>query len=279
MASLTDKLTDTRNAARPNSARVTSGRSAAGTTLICDNLAGWPTASKVHFVTYTIDSNSNPVAGTQLDCYGLVSGNNIGSFTVVDGNDTGNVIGDVVEMLPTAAWGQDLSDALNQEHNRTGTHKNITTDTIVVSSGTTLPAGDIGTADLATDSVSTVKVQADAITDAKLVYGKIRSRQGGSATNWFTDGTTTFDYSATNTFIQVGSLLVNANPVTVTFPTAFNQVPIVLATVKTAAVVNAYTRIIATTATNFQISVFDQAGSAVNSESVSWMAIGEWAWK
>ncbi len=126
MASLTDKITDVRNAARPNSARVSSPRSSGGTTLACDNLVGWPTASKVHFVTYQIDSSSNPVAGTQLDCEGIVSGNNIGSFTVIDGTDNGNSTNDVVEMLPTAAWGQDLADALTAEHDRTGKHTAIT---------------------------------------------------------------------------------------------------------------------------------------------------------
>lgn len=142
-ASTGDKITDTRNAARPNSAKVSSGRSAGGTTLACDNLVGWPTASKVHFVTYTIDSNSNPVAGTQLDCYGIVSGNNIGSFTVVDGTDTGNAVNDVVEMLPTAAYGQDLADALASQHNRTGAHKNITTDTITTTGNATV-GGTLG---------------------------------------------------------------------------------------------------------------------------------------
>lgn len=127
-ASPNDLITDVRNAARPNSARVTSGRSAEGTTLACDNLTGWPTASKVHFVTYQIDSNSNPVAGTQLDCEGIVSGNNISSFTVNDGNDTGNAVNDVVEMLPTAAWGQDLADALMASHDRDGTLKDGAVD-------------------------------------------------------------------------------------------------------------------------------------------------------
>jgi len=121
-ASTSDKITDVRNAARPNSARASAPRSAGGTTLSCDNLTGWPTASKVHFVTYQIDSLSNPVAGTQLDCYGIVSGNSIGSITVVDGTDTGNSVNDVVEMLPTAAWGQDLTDGLTAEHARTGAH-------------------------------------------------------------------------------------------------------------------------------------------------------------
>lgn len=129
-ASVNDKLTDTRNAARPASTTVSSGRSSGGTTLQCASLTGWPTASKVHFVTYKIDSNSNPVAGTQLDCYGIVSSNNIGSFTVVDGTDTGNAVGDIVEMLPTSAWGQGLADWGTQEHSRTGTHTAITTTSI-----------------------------------------------------------------------------------------------------------------------------------------------------
>lgn len=126
-ASTGDKIVDVRNAARPNSTTVFSPRAAAGNTLSCTLLTGWPIASKVHFVTYQIDSSSNPIAGTQLDCSGIVSGNTITSFSVIDGNDTGNSIGDVVEMLPTAAWAQDLADALTASHNRDGTPKsNIT---------------------------------------------------------------------------------------------------------------------------------------------------------
>lgn len=177
VGSLTDKITDVRNAARPTSARATGTRSAGGTSLACDDLTGWPTSatSKVHFVTYQIDSNSNPVAGTQLDCRGIVSGNTIGSFAVLDGNDTGNSIGDVVEMLPTASWAQDLADALLAQHTRTGGHQGITTDTIVVSSGTSLPAGDIGTADLAAGAVTTAKLADASVTPDKLNTGATAS--------------------------------------------------------------------------------------------------------
>lgn len=122
MASLTDKITDVRNGARPNSARVTSARSIGGTTLSCNSLTGWPTASKVHFVTYQIDSSNNPIDGTQLDCVGIRSGNDLTQVSVIDGTDGGSSIGDVVEMLPTAAWGQDLADALTKEHDRDGSH-------------------------------------------------------------------------------------------------------------------------------------------------------------
>jgi len=155
MASTADKITDTRNAARPNSARATGTRSSGGSSLACDNLTGWPTASKVHFVTYTIDSNSNPVAGTQLDCYGIVSGNTINSFNVVDGTDNGNSVGDVVEMLPTAAWGQDLADAIEQEHDRQGKHTAITA-TSIATTGNASVGGTLGVTGTATHSGATV---------------------------------------------------------------------------------------------------------------------------
>jgi len=136
MANVSDKITDVRNAARPVSTTASGTRSAGGTSLACASLTGWPTASKVHFVTYKIDTNSALVAGTQLDCYGIVSGSSINSFTVVDGTDVGHAIGDVVEMLPTAAWGQDLSDALLVAHDRAGVHKSGATYVAPVFSGT-----------------------------------------------------------------------------------------------------------------------------------------------
>lgn len=129
-ASTNDKITDTRNSARPNTASVSSPRSAGGTSLSCDDLTGWPTASKVHFVTYAVDSSNEPVTGSQLDCSGIVSGNSITSLTVLDGTDTGNSVGDKVEMLPTASWGQDLADAVTKEHDRTGSHTSAAIATI-----------------------------------------------------------------------------------------------------------------------------------------------------
>jgi hypothetical protein len=136
-ASTGDKITDARNAARPASTTVSAPRSAAGSTLSCASLTGWPTASKVHFVTYKIDSSSNPIAGTQLDCSAIVSGSDLTSFTVLDGTDTGHAIGDVVEMLPTASWGQDLADALTSQHSRTGAHTAVTATSITNSGALT----------------------------------------------------------------------------------------------------------------------------------------------
>lgn len=119
-ASINDKITDVRNSARPTSTTVTVARASAGTNLSCNSLIGWPTASKVHFVTYQTDTNNDVVAGTQLDCYGIVSGDTITNIVVLDGTDGGNAIGDKVEMLPTAGWGQDLADGLMETLERDG---------------------------------------------------------------------------------------------------------------------------------------------------------------
>lgn len=162
-ASLNDKITDVRNSARPESTTATGTRAANGDTLACASLAGWPTASKVHFVTYQTDTNNDVIAGTQLDCYGIVSGNSITNFTVIDGTDGGNSIGDKVEMLPTAAWGQDLADALTASHNRDGTLKDGAVDSADV-----LAANVVTTAKILDDNITTAKILAANVTLAKL---------------------------------------------------------------------------------------------------------------
>ena len=145
MADLTDKITDTRNNGRPTSATVVNSRNVNDAYLDCSALTGWPTASKVHFITYKIDTNLVQIPNTQMDIEGIVSGNSITQLRVKDGPggvDIGNAVGDIVEMLPTAAWGQDLSDALMKEHKRDGSHENITADSVNVT-GTVAVTGNI----------------------------------------------------------------------------------------------------------------------------------------
>lgn len=141
VASLTDKFTDTYNAANPNVARVTATRSAGGSSLSCDNLAGWPTATKVHFSTYKINTSNAVVAGSQIDWQGIVSGTSIGSLTRITGaTDNGSAIGDVVELNPTASWAHDLYSGLTVEHNQDGTHKAVTA-TSLTNAGTLTQTG------------------------------------------------------------------------------------------------------------------------------------------
>lgn len=134
-AGINDKFAATFNSANPNVATVTATRTAAATTLQCDDLSGWPTATVVHFSTYQINTSNEVVAGTQIDWKGIVSGNNIGSLTRVAGaTDAGNTIGDVVEMNPTASWADDLVDGILAEHEQDGTHGDVTA-TSVTSTG------------------------------------------------------------------------------------------------------------------------------------------------
>ena len=181
-ASLTDKITDVRNGARPNSARVVTSRIINGTNLACNDLSGWPTASKVHFATYQIDTNSNPIQGSQLDCYGIVSGNTLTQIVVVDGVDGGSSVGDVVEMLPTAAWAQDLADALMKDHNRDGSHQSniIGADQLQSNAVTSVKIVDsaVTTAKINDSAVTTAKINDSAITSAKLAPSKTTDANG-----------------------------------------------------------------------------------------------------
>lgn len=172
-ASTSDKITDTRNAARPVSARVSTARTAGDTILVCNGLTGWPTASKVHGVTYQIDTNSNPVEGTQIDFTAIVSGSNLASFTVVDGTDNGNAINDVVEMLPTAAWGQDLSDALMASHDRDGTLKDGAVDAAGVLAADVVTTAKILNSNVTTAKINNLAVTTDKINSTAVTYPKI----------------------------------------------------------------------------------------------------------
>lgn len=63
----------------------------------------------MHFSTYRIDAGNSVVAGSQIDWYGIVSGNNITNLTRVAGaTDAGSNIGDVVEAMPTGSWAQGI---------------------------------------------------------------------------------------------------------------------------------------------------------------------------
>lgn len=134
----------------------------------------------------------------------------------------------------------------------------------------------IATAKLADDAgITAAKIGADAVTDAKLIYGKLRSRQGGSATNWSTSGTTTYDYSATDVYCQAGVIAVTSDNFVVTFPTAFNQVPIVLCSMRTATGANCYVICTAQTATTATFRVMGSDATVKTSETIAWMAIGQ----
>jgi hypothetical protein len=125
------------------------------------------------------------------------------------------------------------------------------------------------------NTIGTTGIEADAITDAKLIFGKLRDRQGGSATDWDSQGTNNYDYSATNVFQQMGSRLIDSSAKIITFPRAFAQKPLVFVSVTSAGSANVWARAKDVTTTQFEVACLDAAGVSVTTERISWLALGE----
>lgn len=227
------------------------------------------------------------VTGKEQVFTGLVdtAGSQVTSVVWTRGNNTAHAGGVTVVDYVTGTAHNMMVKGLLVAHSQDGTHKSGATYPLAIISDLTnmnhshansAGGGQLNAANALTDgSISGAKVAADAISDAKLIFGKLRSRQGGSASNWSTAGTTTFDYSATDVFIQAGTIANDASPKTITFPTAFSQVPIVVAWPTTAVGVNCYVSNVQATASNFTCQVVTDAGVANTAQTVSWLAIGQ----
>lgn len=114
------------------------------------------------------------------------------------------------------------------------------------------------------------------LTPAQLLYGIVRSRQGGTSgdNDWSQPGTTNTDTSAKQSFIQVGTATTSSSArITITFPTAFNQVPVVFA--MGLSQTTFYTPIAETVSTTtFTLDAFNTSNARV-AASVMWIAIGQ----
>lgn len=135
MASAADKLKRTSKGGIPAVATVASPRTTGVTSLIVDTQQFWPTstdsplATGVSFSTYKVDTNNNKIAGSQTDWSAISDGVNTLSGMVRTGGatDTGNAVGDKVQMGPTADWAEGVIQGLGNQHNADGTHGAITT--------------------------------------------------------------------------------------------------------------------------------------------------------
>ncbi len=106
---ITDKLTRASNGTRPIPTTTTATRAVGATTISCGALTGWNIDGlPQHFIIYTIDTNGNKMAGSQLDCKGIPVGNTLTQVQYIAGSDNGNSVGAVVEAAPTAAYADGL---------------------------------------------------------------------------------------------------------------------------------------------------------------------------
>lgn len=146
MASAADKLKKTSNGGIPAVATVQSSRTTGVTSLSVDTQQFWPTATGVSFSTYKVDTNNNKIAGSQTDWSAVSNGSNTLSGLVRTGGaaDTGNAIGDKVQMGPTADWAEQVIEAVLVQHNPDGTHA-VMTGTSLTLSGALAAAAISGT--------------------------------------------------------------------------------------------------------------------------------------
>jgi hypothetical protein len=243
----------------------------------------WPSATGVSFAIDRVDSAGVRVEGTYCEFVGVVaSSTSITDLDLTYGTAQDYAAGTTTRVyIPVSSTRENLLvQGIQVSLDQDGTLKAGAVDNAaalaadVVTTAKILDA-NVTTAKINDSAVTTAKINADAVTDAKLIYGKLRSRQGGSATNWGTSGTTTYDYSAVNVYEQCGTASGNSGAdVTVTFPTAFNQVPNITATCSTANSANCYTIVVTKSATQFTFRCID-AGGTQRSEEIFWRAIGE----
>lgn len=148
----------------------------------------------------------------------------------------------------------------------------------------------VDTAALASNAVTTDKIAALNVTNGKIADDAVDDtkvgnrvpqfyrRQGGSATNWDTAGTTTHTPGAVR--MQGGKIsLGNINSgadylVTVTFPTPFSQPPLVIATAEPGNIVPIVVVVYSQTASQVTFSAYNVGPSNSITTEIAWLAIG-----
>lgn len=140
-ASLSDLFGKTFNSVNPNIAKVTVNRLKTSSTLVCDNLAGWPIDTKVDFSTYRLknDGSAKVDPESQTDWKGVVSGNSITIERVAGAVDNGNFINDFVEMNPTGTWANDLIKGILRHSKQNGDLREDAVKTALGITGDTPP--------------------------------------------------------------------------------------------------------------------------------------------
>jgi hypothetical protein len=145
---------------------------------------------------------------------------------------------------------------------------------------------------IALQAVATAQLLDDAVTAAKIADGAIDAtaklandvvddtkvgnrvpqfyrRQGGSATNWSTAGTTT--YTPTAVRMQAGVIATVGGTATVTFPVAFSQPPVVVAVTREAV---CFAVVVSVTATGCVINNYFYGSGSLFDSDINWLAIG-----
>lgn len=158
----------------------------------------------------------------------------------------------------------------------------VPSSAIVSSAVTTAKIADanVTTAKIADSNVTTAKIAADAVDDTKAGdrVPQFYRRQGGSASDWSVVGTSTQTPGAVR--MQGGAIEVTVTAslggaISVTFPAAFSNKPLVYVSIAEDIATNYIASVTAVSASSITIQVLHYEGSTLtNTVTVNWLAIG-----
>lgn len=122
-ASANDNITQSMNGGSPVVTTVSSPRSIGGSSLSAVALTNWPTATRVFFTTYKKTTAGSKDFTTVTSWWAIASGTTLGTLTYISGAaDSGNAVGDFIEMGPTDGWGEGIYQFGIAEHSSAGVH-------------------------------------------------------------------------------------------------------------------------------------------------------------
>lgn len=185
----------------------TSGSVSSGATTVgLNSVSGYTNGDPVVLVIDPSDATKKQVFTGIVD----TSGVQITSVVWTEGTNQAHSAGATVVDYTAATHQALLKKGIEVEHAQDGTHTDVTatsvdTDTLVVNTGTTLPAGDIVTADLADSAVTTAKINDGAVTADKLATGAGADRVDTAQT------TTSTSYTDLSTAGPAVTVTIGAN--------------------------------------------------------------------
>lgn len=200
-----------------------------------------------------------------------VGGSQITGVKWVKGTNVDHAGGVVVVDYDVGAAHNMMTKGMLVAHDQDGTLKAGAVDNSAV-----ITDGVVSTAKLADGAVTAAKIGDNAVTSDKMLNGMVKDRQGTTSGDgsWQGSGTTNTDTSAKDVFMQAGAQTGSAGGAqAVTFPTAYNQIPNVQATVVLAGGV-LIVNIDSVSTTGFTFSTYSTA-SARALGPINWLAIGQ----
>lgn len=141
-ASINDYFNLVNNGALAEPAQLAANKQTTDTTASLTLATGWPTATAVHLALFKTNTDGTVDDSTVTYWKATLAGTTLSDMTLKGGTNQAYATGDSAVILSPYQF-NDMVEGILKEHNQDGTHKDITTDNLTVSSNVTLPTGSV----------------------------------------------------------------------------------------------------------------------------------------